>query len=104
MKKRKRPEDRSTKTVGRAWIGRWHANSRENIGRLGWGVPTFIHQGRDAHMLSRDDAHAWWWEGNTKGGWDDQMFLCEVTIKQVFDKNGRPIIKYKSRTNKGSMA
>lgn len=58
---------------GRAWIGAWRA------GQLGWAVPTFIHYGCTEfpdHDYVSDNAN---------------LYLCQVTIAVVLDRNGRPI-------------
>lgn len=88
IKKRIRKEDKYTKSIGRTWSGRW------NDGTLGWGIGPFV----DPYGTSivRSEGGDWFWKGD-KGTDRDKVFLCEVVIKQIFDKNGRPIVRHKSR-------
>lgn len=92
MKKQRHRKDRFTKVVGKSWVGRW------NDGSLGWGIgPTISNWGTS--MLSPDEC-PWFYDTRFKP-WDnskakrDKVFLCRVTVEQIFDKNGRPITRNK---------
>ena len=92
MKKRRPKKDATTKVEGRTWSGRWQDGS------IGWGISNFVNGDKIA-MTVRRDGGDWWW--NTEPGDDwDKMFLCKVTVEQIFDKNGKPIVRYKSRMRK----
>lgn len=80
-----------TKTVGFGWVGRWwgNADSREEgeaTGTLGWAMPPFLDDG--AANINLED-----WAGGTK------VYLCQITVKQVFDKRGRPIVRRVPRSH-----
>ena len=79
--------------MGKTWAGRW------NDGTLGWGVGHHVAKNNGASMLEMA-GHEWFYDTSPKS-WlgdkaaRDKVFLCKVTLEQIFDKNGRPIVRYK---------
>lgn len=49
-------------------------------------------------MLDRAE-HPWFWDWhNDEMGSDrNKVWLCKVTVEQIFDRNGKPIIRYKKK-------
>jgi hypothetical protein len=68
-----------TKTVGFGYVNRW------NDGSLGWFLP--LHLAGDGRRFSESPNP----NANAK---HEPAFLCKITVTQVFDKRGRPIIRY----------
>lgn len=63
---------------GKGYVGTWSNNV------LGWHVPNHLQGGRATEKPSRFAKQF------AQGG---RFFLCEITIKPVLDKKGRPITK-----------
>jgi hypothetical protein len=82
-----------TKTIGKAWVGRW------NNGVLGWGMSHHIHPNMTGSILEQKE-HPWFWDWHDgkgeKSDWN-KVWLCKVTVEQVFDHRGRPIVRYKKK-------
>lgn len=95
IKKRRVKRDKFTKTVGKTWAGRW------NDGTLGWGIGHHVASNNSASMLE-PEGHEWFYDTRPmswlgKEAQREKVFLCKITIEQIFDKNGRPIIRYKKK-------
>ena len=69
-----------TKAYG--FVGVWSDNS------IGWSMPQYLHNYDTRHNPSKylKDANPSFLD-------DDRLYLCEVTIKPVLDKLGRPITR-----------
>ncbi len=93
-----KPKPVSTKytvTVGKTWAGRW------SDGVLGWGIGHHVAPNNGASMLE-EAGHEWFYDMRPMPIWGDKaernkVFLCKVTLEQIFDKNGRPIVRYKKK-------
>jgi len=63
-------------TLGRAYVGVWRDGS------LGWCAPKYIHSKSDSGKPE-----------TTKYNRGRRVYLCEVSITPILDKNGRPIVR-----------
>lgn len=66
-----------TKTTGRGWVGRWRD------GGIGWVMPAHL-TGRGIDRPSTDLRYV---------SDEDTFILCEITVKMVKNKNGKPITR-----------
>lgn len=67
------------KTKGKGYVGTWKTDE------LGWWMPQHVHP----HSVGSPNT-----EGIQKGYLDEErVFLCEITIKPLTDKKGRPITR-----------
>lgn len=81
--KRKPGKRTTTRARGYGYVARWLD------GTLGWWLPDHLSGWRrSADHPSSNEFN----EG-------EPAFLCEITIKQVFDKRGRPIVRRIKRTS-----
>lgn len=70
----KRPK---TEVVGKGYVGRW------KDGTLGWFMPKCLTGfKRDREKPAAHDYNR-----------GEKSYLCEISVKQVFDKRGRPIVR-----------
>jgi hypothetical protein len=68
-----------TETVGFGFVHRWCDGS------LGWFLPQHL-SGHGRSFIDRPNSNE-----NAK---HEPAFLCKITVTQVFNKRGRPIIRY----------
>lgn len=66
-------------TRGSGWVGRWQD------GALGWFIPSHVFGYKNLHEPANDNE-------NLKG---ERVYLCDIIIRQRFDKKGRPIVRIK---------
>jgi hypothetical protein len=66
-----------TKTIGQGWVGRWRD------GTLGWFLPNHCSGYKNGADRWNDDPIIK----------DEKVYLCSITIKQKFKKNGSPITR-----------
>lgn len=69
-----------TKTVGYGYVGRWFGD-----GELGEDLPTC--------MASFPRSVGGYLASANQGNIGKRSYLCRITIEQVFDKKGRPIVR-----------
>lgn len=71
----------ATKTVGYGYVAKW------NDGSLGRILPDYVHgcNGLADRVTLR---------GRTYICTGDRSYLCRITIEQVFDSRGRPIVRF----------
>jgi len=67
----------TTKTIGKGWVGRWRDNT------LGWFLPTHC-SGWSNWSNPPNESHI------LKG---EKVYLCKITVEQIFKKNGRAITR-----------
>ena len=64
------------KTAGYGFVGRWAD------GTLGWAMPTHL----GASVIEHPRPAIW-----NRG---EPSYLCRITVEQVFDSRGYPIVRY----------
>lgn len=67
------------KTKGKGYVGTWKTDE------LGWCMPMHVHPKSTGSPNTENIAKGYMQE--------ERVFLCEITIKPLTDKNGRPITK-----------
>ena len=91
IKKRRVRRDKFTKTVGEGWVGKWDDET------LGWGLPHFLSSNRkDRNRLPDDIDHSWFYSAPDSSKISSKIsrsYLCRITVEQIFDKNGKPIVR-----------
>lgn len=70
----------TTTTRGFGFVGRW------NDGRLGWSMPHVL-SGNPRRFPDSPEAERSWAR-------HAPHYLCEITVRLIKDKRGRPIVRY----------